>query len=85
MEMLQEWKLICKNHPFVSMVWRLMFNKGYYWTSLLEWLTSKRIFKYLGFLLKPNKYGKRDWSWLLERIEARINHWSNRWLSLVVV
>eukprot|EP00253_Pinus_taeda_P016622 PITA_16622 len=38
-------------------------------------------FKYLGFWLKPDSYKKEDWSWLLAKIEARISHWSFRWLS----
>jgi hypothetical protein len=24
-------------------------------------------FKYLGFPLKPNEYGKNDWEWLVEK------------------
>eukprot|EP00253_Pinus_taeda_P014042 PITA_14042 len=38
-------------------------------------------FKYLGFWLKPIAYKKEDWHWLIAKIEARINHWSFRWLS----
>eukprot|EP00253_Pinus_taeda_P030228 PITA_30228 len=38
-------------------------------------------FKYLGFWLKPVAYKKEDWHWLIAKIEARINHWSFRWLS----
>ena len=37
--------------------------------------------KYLGFHLKPNSYLKRDWMWLLAKIEKRIWGWSQRWLS----
>jgi len=37
--------------------------------------------KYLGFLLKPNKYLKEDWLWLVGKIERRISSWSHRWLS----
>eukprot|EP00253_Pinus_taeda_P031398 PITA_31398 len=40
-------------------------------------------FKYLGFWLKPNDYRKEDWSWLIANIEARISHWSFKWLSKV--
>eukprot|EP00253_Pinus_taeda_P035564 PITA_35564 len=40
-------------------------------------------FKYLGFWLKPVAYKKEDWHWLIAKIEARINHWSFRWLSRV--
>eukprot|EP00253_Pinus_taeda_P001568 PITA_01568 len=38
-------------------------------------------FKYLGFWLKPNDYRKEDWSWLIAKIEAKISHWSFKWLS----
>jgi hypothetical protein len=37
--------------------------------------------KYLGFQLKANKYLTGDWSWLLEKLEKRLNLWSFRWLS----
>jgi hypothetical protein len=37
--------------------------------------------KYLGFQLKPNKYRKEDWKWLLTKLEKRLNGWSFRWLS----
>eukprot|EP00253_Pinus_taeda_P019311 PITA_19311 len=38
-------------------------------------------FKYLGFWLKPNAYKKQDWNWLVAKIEAKITHWSYKWLS----
>eukprot|EP00253_Pinus_taeda_P004657 PITA_04657 len=38
-------------------------------------------FKYLGFWLKPDAYKKEEWNWLIAKIEARISHWSFRWLS----
>lgn len=38
-------------------------------------------FKYLGFWLKPAAYRKADWNWIIAKIEARISHWSFRWLS----
>jgi hypothetical protein len=38
-------------------------------------------FKYLGFHLKANGYVKRDWLWLVTKIEKKINSWCNRWLS----
>eukprot|EP00253_Pinus_taeda_P033161 PITA_33161 len=38
-------------------------------------------FKYLGFWLKPNDYRKEEWSWIIAKIEARIRHWSFKWLS----
>ena len=37
--------------------------------------------KYLGFHLKPNKYQKSDWKWLLEKLEKRLRVWSHKWLS----
>ena len=37
--------------------------------------------KYLGFFLKPNNYLKKDWVWLIEKLERRLNYWSHRWLS----
>jgi hypothetical protein len=37
--------------------------------------------KYLGFILKPNNYGNKDWRWLMSRIEQRISFWCNRWIS----
>jgi hypothetical protein len=38
--------------------------------------------KYLGFLLKPNKYLVKDWYWLIKKVEHMINVWCYRWLSL---
>eukprot|EP00253_Pinus_taeda_P023068 PITA_23068 len=38
-------------------------------------------FKYLGFWLKPAAYKKEDWNYLIAKIEAKISHWSFRWLS----
>jgi hypothetical protein len=37
--------------------------------------------KYLGFMLKPNSYGYADWSWLVLKIQARIDMWVNWFLS----
>ena len=39
-------------------------------------------FTYLGFFLKPTGYLVKDWLWLIKRFESRINHWTNRYLSL---
>eukprot|EP00253_Pinus_taeda_P018177 PITA_18177 len=52
-------------------------------SSLLPFdvLSMENPFKYLGFLLKPNAYRKQDWNWLVAKIEARISHWSFKWLS----
>jgi hypothetical protein len=38
--------------------------------------------KYLGFSLKPNCYRIGDWSWIIKKIEKKINNWTFRWLSL---
>ena len=37
--------------------------------------------KYLGFFLKPNDYLKKDWKWLLEKLDKRLKSWSHKWLS----
>ena len=37
--------------------------------------------KYIGFSLKPNKYRKDDWSWLIQKVEARISVWTHCLLS----
>jgi len=37
--------------------------------------------KYLGFLLKPDNYEKRDWKWLIAKVEKRLYAWYNHWLS----
>eukprot|EP00253_Pinus_taeda_P032437 PITA_32437 len=52
-------------------------------TSILPFdvLSMENPFKYLGFWLKPNAYRKQDWNWLVAKIEARISHWSYKWLS----
>lgn len=39
-------------------------------------------FKCLGYYLDPNNYHKYDWWWLLRKVEKRIGHWCNKWLSL---
>eukprot|EP00253_Pinus_taeda_P033452 PITA_33452 len=37
--------------------------------------------KHLGFWLKPTAYKKEDWNWLIAKLEAKISHWSYKWLS----
>jgi len=37
--------------------------------------------KYLGFSLKANLYLKRDWVWLIAKVEKRLKVWSHKWLS----
>lgn len=39
-------------------------------------------FKYLGYILNPNRYQKQNWGWLLETVEARINPFCNKWLFI---
>lgn len=39
--------------------------------------------KYLGFLLNPKDYQKKDWDWLVAKIEKRLNLWSHGWISRV--
>ena len=36
--------------------------------------------KYLGFSLKANMYLKRDWVWLIGKVEKRLKVWSHKWL-----
>jgi hypothetical protein len=37
--------------------------------------------KYLGHFIKPNSYGIANWSWLVAKVEQKINHWCNWWIS----
>jgi hypothetical protein len=39
-------------------------------------------FNYLGYYIKPSSYKAKDWSWLYEKFERRIQHWCNRCLSM---
>jgi hypothetical protein len=39
-------------------------------------------FKYLGYYLKDGIQKSKDWSWLIQKVEKKIRHWSYRWLSL---
>ena len=39
------------------------------------------VFKYLGFVLKPNAYCFKDWMWLYKKIENRIGCWTFKFLS----
>lgn len=38
-------------------------------------------FKYFGFIQKPNRYGTKDWCWLMDNFERRLSPWSNKWLT----
>ena len=37
---------------------------------------------YLGFTLKSKIYSKKDWSWILTKIEKTLSIWCNKWLSM---
>jgi len=39
-------------------------------------------FNYLGYFIKPTSYKAKDWCWLYENFERRIQHWCNRCLSM---
>jgi hypothetical protein len=39
-------------------------------------------FKYLGYIIKVDSYKTTDWNWLIAKVEKKIGHWCNRWLSL---
>ena len=39
-------------------------------------------FKYLRYFIKPLGYKVKDWLWLIQNFERRINHWSHKCLSL---
>ena len=41
-------------------------------------------FKYLGFIIKPNGYGPKDWEWMLKVVSKKINCWVFCYLSLEV-
>jgi hypothetical protein len=36
---------------------------------------------YLGYAIKPNNYGIKDWSWLVAKVERKVNLWCNHWIS----
>jgi hypothetical protein len=37
---------------------------------------------YIGFFLKAETLKPIDWNWLLAKVENRISHWCNHWLTL---
>lgn len=39
-------------------------------------------FVYLGFRLKPNKYGINDWDWLIDRFGKKLAGWTHRGLAM---
>jgi len=38
--------------------------------------------KYLGYRLKTNNYTATEWTWLIKKVDFRINVWCYKWLSL---
>ena len=32
--------------------------------------------KYLGYLINPNHYFKADWSWLLKKVDKKLDKWT---------
>ena len=56
----------------------------------IDWIWTQLVFhvvniengcRYLGFVLNPNDYQKRDWAWLIRKIEKRLHLWCDKWLS----
>jgi hypothetical protein len=39
-------------------------------------------FKYLGYYIKADQYNASDWDWLITKVEKRVSHWCNRWLTI---
>jgi hypothetical protein len=39
-------------------------------------------FEYLGYFIKVDSYKATDWNWLVAKVEKRIGHLCNRWISL---
>jgi hypothetical protein len=39
-------------------------------------------FKYLGYYIKAYHYKAIDWDWLVSKVENKLGHWCNRWLSI---
>lgn len=38
--------------------------------------------KFPGLRIKENSYDKVDWTWILQKVEGMIKHWTHKWLSL---
>jgi len=36
---------------------------------------------YLGYAIKPNNYDIKDWSWIVAKVERKMNLWCNHWIS----
>jgi hypothetical protein len=39
-------------------------------------------FKYLRYYIKADHYKASDWDWLVSKVEKKLGHWCNRWLSI---
>jgi hypothetical protein len=39
-------------------------------------------FKYLRYYNKAEQYKASDWDWLIKKVEKRVSHWCNRWLTI---
>jgi hypothetical protein len=39
-------------------------------------------FKYLGYYIKADHYKTTDWDWLVTKVEKKVGHWCNRWLTI---
>ena len=48
----------------------------------INFMLAKEAFLYLGFKIKPCGYKCRDWLWLVDRFNMRINKWTHKWLSM---
>ena len=44
--------------------------------------SMSEVFKYLGFLLKPNNYSFKDWMWLYQKVESCVSSWENIFLYI---
>ena len=41
-----------------------------------------KVFKYLGYFIKPLRYEVKDWFLMVQNFERRIKHWAHKLLSL---
>jgi hypothetical protein len=64
-------------------MWDILKHEHEYFSQLFPYqvIDMDQGLKYLGFHLKPNLYKKGDWKWLVVKVEKKINHWCNLWLS----
>lgn len=75
------WRSVHKNLVFIIMLLTHLFcARSIFYSLSIGPLENG--FKYLGYFLKPNYYGKTDWIWLLWKVEKRLECWAYIWLSL---